>query len=359
MKRIFLILAAAALCPAAQLKAGNAETARTETTARPTDGTATTPSEAARRFGAHVPSPGGRSDRHARNPDHPRGLLRHPARRDRPQQLRIRHPLGAGPDPLDDRHQRNGHRHRRHGRAPARHGPDAPQRHDQRRGDEQPRLALDVLVRHPRPDLGRGDHSGAARRRHLDQRHGSLRRSDQHVDRRPANRVRRRRIALLRLVQYEQAGRAHLLGTYGRPLARGCTAHPHRLGRLHRPRSHGPQVLHVPGSLLQRQHDAQTRLVRWQGQNGTHLHGRDERADAPQRPEVPHRRHVLHLERSPFLLLYEGRRAAARHGRLLRRPDGQLPANQQPAGALPPFQRKMDSERHGILHLRLRLLQAV
>ena len=45
MKRIFLILAAAALCPAAQLKAGNAETARTETTARPTDGTATTPSE--------------------------------------------------------------------------------------------------------------------------------------------------------------------------------------------------------------------------------------------------------------------------------------------------------------------------
>ena len=46
MKRIFLILAAAALCPAAQLKAGNAETARTETTARPTDGTATTPSEA-------------------------------------------------------------------------------------------------------------------------------------------------------------------------------------------------------------------------------------------------------------------------------------------------------------------------
>lgn len=46
MKRIFLILAAAALCPAAQLKAGNAETARTQTTARPTDGTATTPSEA-------------------------------------------------------------------------------------------------------------------------------------------------------------------------------------------------------------------------------------------------------------------------------------------------------------------------
>ena len=46
MKRIFLILAAAALCPAAQLKAGNAETARTETTARPTDRTATTPSEA-------------------------------------------------------------------------------------------------------------------------------------------------------------------------------------------------------------------------------------------------------------------------------------------------------------------------
>ena len=28
---------------------------------------------------------------------------------------------------------------------------DASQRHDQRRGDEQPRLALDVLVRHPRP----------------------------------------------------------------------------------------------------------------------------------------------------------------------------------------------------------------
>lgn len=139
--------------------------------------------------------------------------------------------------PLDDRHQRNGHRHRRHGRAPARHGPDASQRHDQRRGDEQPRLALDVLVRHPRPRLGRGKHSGAARRRHLDQRHGSLRRSGQHVDRRPANRVRRRRVALLRLVQHQQAGRAHLLGPDGRPLDPRRAADAHRLGRLHRPRS--------------------------------------------------------------------------------------------------------------------------
>ena len=311
------------------------------------------------RFGQNVPLAGGRGDHHARNPDHPRGLLRHPARRDRPQQLRNRHPHAAGPDPLDDRHQRNGHRHRRHGRAPARHGPDASQRHDQRRGDEQPRLALDVLVRHPRPRLGRGKHSGAARRRHLDQRHGSLRRSGQHVDRRPANRIRRRRVALLRLVQHQQAGRAHLLGPDGRPLDPRRAADAHRLGRLHRPRSHGPQILHVPGRLLQRQHDAQADFVRRQGQNGTHLHGRDERGDASQRPEVPHRGHVLHLERTALLLLYEGRRAAARHGRLLRRSDGQLPANQQPAGALPPFQREVDPQRHGILHLWLRLLQAV
>ena len=46
-------------------------------------------------------------------------------------------------------------------------------------------------------------------------------------------------------------------------------------------------------------------------------------------------------------------------GRLLRRRDGQLPANQQPDRREPPVQRPLGAQRHGILHLRLRLLQTV
>ena len=41
-------------------------------------------------------------------------------------------------------------------------------------------------------------------------------------------------------------------GLHGRPLGRGRTPDAHRLGRLHRPRGHGSQILHVPGRLLQR-----------------------------------------------------------------------------------------------------------
>ena len=136
----------------------------------------------------------------------------HLARRDRPQQLRHGYSDRAGAHPLDDRHQRNGHRHRRHVDPPARHGRHAPQRHDQRRGDEQSRLALDVLVRHARPDLGRRNDAGAARRRPLDQRHGRFRRRGQHDHRSALDRIFGRSLAQLRIVQHQQAGRRHLVG---------------------------------------------------------------------------------------------------------------------------------------------------
>ena len=170
-------------------------------------------------------------------------------------------PTGAGAHPLDDRHQRNGHRHRRHVDPPARHGRHAPQRHDQRRGDEQSRLALDVLVRHARPDLGRRNDAGAARRRPLDQRHGRFRRRGQHDHRSALDRIFGRSLAQLRIVQHQQAGRRHFVGAAGRPLGRRRTADAHRLGRLHRPeRRHGSEILSVPGRLLQRTDDGQTPL---------------------------------------------------------------------------------------------------
>jgi len=127
----------------------------------------------------------------------------------------------------------------RHLGTAARHGRHAPERDDQRRFDEQPRLALDVLVRHARPDLVGRDGAGAARRRHLDQRHGCLRRRGEHDHRGTPDRFQRLGIALLRIVQHQQTGRAGFVGPHGRPLGRGCTPDPYRFGRLHRPRSHG------------------------------------------------------------------------------------------------------------------------
>jgi len=69
-------------------------------------------------------------------------------------------------------------------------------------------------------------------------------------------------------------------------------------------------------------------------------------------PPLPRQRPVPDLGRPART----GRRIARR---LLRRPDGQLSANQQPAHPEPPFQRPLGAQRYGLLHLRLRLQQAV
>ena len=146
----------------------------------------------------------------------------------------------------------NRHRHRRHGHPPARNRRHAHQRHHQRRLDEQPRLALDVLVRHPPTwisSVGTVQVQIAARASRPTAR-GAFGGAITMTTDAPANRIRRRRIALLRFVQHQQAGRAPLVGPAGRPLTPGRTADAHRVGGLHRPRSHGPQILHVPGGIL-------------------------------------------------------------------------------------------------------------
>ncbi|MFR9251238.1 MAG: TonB-dependent receptor plug domain-containing protein [Alistipes shahii] len=61
--------------------------------------------------------------------------------------------------------------------------------------------------RHPRPDFVGGHRAGLRRRGHLDQRHGGVRRRDHDVNQTPCKPNSRRRIALLRFVQHQQAGR--------------------------------------------------------------------------------------------------------------------------------------------------------
>ena len=206
----------------------------------------------ARRFAASGAFAAGRGDGHACHSLDTRSLHRPGTRRHRPPRLRARHSHAAGTHALDDRDQRNGHRHRRHVDSPARHRRYAHQRDDQRRSDEQPRFALDVLVRHARPHFVGRHGAGAARRRGLDKRHGSIRRCGEHDHRRPVDRVRRLGVALLRLLQHQQAGRAALLGSLRRPLGTRRTPDAHRLRRLHRPRGYRPEILYVPGGLLRR-----------------------------------------------------------------------------------------------------------
>ena len=122
------------------------------------------------------------------------------------------------------------------------------------------------------PDLisSVGTHAGAARRGHLDQRHGSLRRRGQHVHRRP----RKPSSAATSSLSYGSYNTNKQAVHVSSGLMGGHWTVDARLTHIGsdgyiRPRSHGPQILHVPGRLLQRQHDAQADFVRRQGQNGT------------------------------------------------------------------------------------------
>ncbi len=75
---------------------------------------------------------------------------------------------------------------------------------------------------------------------------GRIRRGHQHDDRTAFDRIPRHGIALLRLLQHEQASRRDFVGPLGRALDAGRPADAHRLGRIHRPRRDRSEILSVP-----------------------------------------------------------------------------------------------------------------